>query len=98
MDAKQRLKILIDSSTPIVVIETLEEARALRLIQQAAGELQLPVFEWSIADGLSRSAKTATGTFQAVPRTSSANPWMPYRPTRLARTVSATFAQPPAGK
>src|SRR5579864_8708185 len=73
MDAKQRLKILIDSSTPIVVIETLEEARALRLIQQAAGELQLPVFEWSIADGLSRSAKTATGTFQAVPRTSSAD-------------------------
>src|SRR5207248_5377788 len=70
MDAKQRLKVLIDSSTPIVVIETLEEARALRLIQQAAGELQLPVFEWSIADGLSRSAKSATGTFQAVPSTS----------------------------
>ena len=59
MDAKQRLKILIDSSSPIVLIETLEEARALRLIQQAAAELELPVFEWSIADGLSRSAKSA---------------------------------------
>src|SRR5438270_5402902 len=73
MDAKQRLKVLIDSSTPIVVIETLEEARALRLIQQAATELELPVFEWSIADGLSRSAKSATGTFQAAARTSGAD-------------------------
>src|SRR5947209_4457009 len=73
MDAKQRLKILIDSSSPIVLIETLEEARALRLIQQAATELELPVFEWSIADGLSRSAKSATGTFQAAARTSGAD-------------------------
>ena len=57
MDAKQRLKILFESSTAIVVMETLEEARALRVIQEAASEVQLAVFEWSVADGLSRSPK-----------------------------------------
>src|SRR3954463_1803999 len=55
MDPKQRLKVLFESTTPIVIIETLEETRALRLVHEAAGELKLAVFEWSIADGLSRA-------------------------------------------
>jgi len=55
MDALQRLKILIDSSTPIVVIETAEEVCAVRLVRQACAALQLATFEWSIADGLVRS-------------------------------------------
>jgi SpoVK/Ycf46/Vps4 family AAA+-type ATPase len=50
-----RLKVLINSSTPIVVMETVEEARALSLVRTACSELSLAVFEWTIADGLVRS-------------------------------------------
>lgn len=53
-DVRDRLKILIDSSTPIVVIETAEEVRAVRLVREAAAPLHLAVFEWSIATGLVR--------------------------------------------
>jgi hypothetical protein len=58
-DPKQRLKIIIDSTTPLVGIETLEESRALTLVREAASELQLPIFEWSIADGLVRWGENA---------------------------------------
>jgi len=50
-----RLKVLINSSTPIVVMETVEEVRALSLVRMACSQLSLPVFEWTIADGLVRS-------------------------------------------
>lgn len=54
VDALERLKILIDSSTPIVVMETVEEVRAVRLVRMACSALNLAVFEWSIATGLVR--------------------------------------------
>jgi len=54
-DALERLKILINSSTPIVVMETIEETRAVSLVRAACAELNMAVFEWSIADGLVRS-------------------------------------------
>src|SRR5208283_2116102 len=47
-----RLKILINSSTPIVIMETVEEMRALSLVRAACSDLGLAVFEWTIADGL----------------------------------------------
>jgi ATP-dependent 26S proteasome regulatory subunit len=53
-DALERLKILIDSSTPIVVMETVEEMHAVRLVRVACASLNLTVFEWSIATGLAR--------------------------------------------
>jgi SpoVK/Ycf46/Vps4 family AAA+-type ATPase len=53
-DALARLKVLIDSSTPIVVIETIEEMRAVRMVRVAASSLNLATFEWSIASGLFR--------------------------------------------
>ncbi|HVP44090.1 MAG TPA: AAA family ATPase [Terriglobales bacterium] len=56
MDPGDRLKVLINSSTPIVAVETVEEARVLALVRQTCAELSLPLFEWSIADGLMRSA------------------------------------------
>ena len=65
MDPSDRLKILINSSTPIVAVETVEEARVLSLVRATCAELNLPLFEWSIADGLMRSAV-------APPRSSSA--------------------------
>jgi SpoVK/Ycf46/Vps4 family AAA+-type ATPase len=51
----ERLKVLINSSTPIVIIETVEEERAVRLIRSAADDAHLPVFEWDVADGLTRA-------------------------------------------
>jgi SpoVK/Ycf46/Vps4 family AAA+-type ATPase len=54
-----RLKILINSSIPIVVMETVEELRAVGLVRSACAELNIAVLEWSIADGLVRSASNA---------------------------------------
>ena len=53
-DITERLKVLIDSSIPIVVIETVEEMRAVRSVRAACASLNLVVFEWSIASGLTR--------------------------------------------
>lgn len=53
-DALGALKVLIDSSAPIVVMETVEEVRAVRLVRVAAASLNLATFEWSIASGLVR--------------------------------------------
>jgi len=50
-----RLKVLIDSSTPIVVMETVEEMRAVRMVRVACAALNLAAFEWTIASGLARS-------------------------------------------
>jgi ATP-dependent 26S proteasome regulatory subunit len=51
----ERLKVLLDSSTPIVVMETVEEVRAVRLVRAACSALNLAAFEWTIASGLARS-------------------------------------------
>ena len=40
-DALERLKILLNSSTPIVVMETVEEMRAVRLVRVACSSLNL---------------------------------------------------------
>ena len=55
----ERLKVLINSSTPIVIMETVEEMRVIDLVRMASVELKLPVFEWSIADGLTRCGSNA---------------------------------------
>lgn len=60
-DVLERLKILIDSSTPIIVMETVEEMRAVQLVREAASPLNLAVFEWSIATGLARCGGEASG-------------------------------------
>src|SRR5262249_29778178 len=58
-DPVEHLKILIDSSTPIVVLETVEEMHAMRVVKQAASLVKLAVFEWSIASGLVRAGGQA---------------------------------------
>ena len=40
-DGLDRLKVLINSSTPIVVMETSEETRAVNLVRAACGELNM---------------------------------------------------------
>jgi SpoVK/Ycf46/Vps4 family AAA+-type ATPase len=57
-DALQRLKVLIDSSTPIIVMETVEEVRAVRMVRAACTALNLATFEWSVATGLLRSGSS----------------------------------------
>ncbi|MGP0018732.1 MAG: AAA family ATPase [Candidatus Sulfotelmatobacter sp.] len=54
-DGLDRLKVLINSSTPIIVMETSEETHAVNLVRAACTELNMATFEWSIADGLLRS-------------------------------------------
>jgi hypothetical protein len=54
-DGLNRLKVLINSSTPIIVMETPEEMHAISLVRAACAELKMATFEWSIADGLVRS-------------------------------------------
>jgi hypothetical protein len=49
-DTLNRLKVLINSSTPIVVMETSEERLAVDLVRTACAELNMATFEWSIAD------------------------------------------------
>jgi SpoVK/Ycf46/Vps4 family AAA+-type ATPase len=67
-DALQKLKVLINSSTPIVVMETVEEVRAVSLVRAACSELNLAVFEWSIADGLVRSGSNPPVTAAFIDR------------------------------
>ena len=58
-DGLDRLKVLINSSTPIVVMETSEEVHAVNLVRAACSQLNMATFEWSIADGLLRSGSNA---------------------------------------
>src|SRR5437660_9300352 len=58
-DGLDRLKVLINSSTPIVVMETSEEVRAVNVVRTACSERNMATFEWAIADGLVRSSSTA---------------------------------------
>jgi SpoVK/Ycf46/Vps4 family AAA+-type ATPase len=60
-DPLERLKVLLDSSTPIVVIQTYEEMRAVRLVRVACAALNLAAFEWSIATGLTRCGNEGSG-------------------------------------
>jgi ATP-dependent 26S proteasome regulatory subunit len=58
-DGLDRLKVLINSSTPIVLMETAEETRAVNLVRGACADLNMATFEWTIADGLIRSGTNA---------------------------------------
>jgi ATP-dependent 26S proteasome regulatory subunit len=69
MNALERLKVLINSSTPIVVMETVEEVRAVRMVRVACSDLNLATFEWTIASGLARS-----GTISHEPQFEAALP------------------------
>ena len=65
-DGLDRLKVLINSSTPIIVMETSEEMHAVNLVRAACGELNMATFEWSIADGLLRSGSNTPPEIQKM--------------------------------
>jgi hypothetical protein len=58
-DGLDRLKVLINSSTPIIVMETSEEMRAVNMVRTVCSDLNMATFEWSIADGLMRSGSNS---------------------------------------
>ncbi len=100
-DTLERLKVLINSSTPIVAMETVEEVRATTLVRSACSELNMAVFEWTIADGLVRSGSNApvgpTGA-PAVPA-KSGRPQLSPEAERLAREVlSGVAVDAPSGQ
>jgi len=49
------LELVIKSQIPVLLIETREEKRLLELFTRLALRLSLPLFEWSITEGLGRS-------------------------------------------
>ncbi len=71
-DPLARLKVLLDSSTPIVAIESVEEVRAVRLVRAACAALNLATFEWTIASGLERCGSDVGEVVPEVRSTASA--------------------------
>jgi SpoVK/Ycf46/Vps4 family AAA+-type ATPase len=92
MNPIDRLKVLINSSTPIVVMETVEELRAVSLVRAACSDLNMAVFEWSIADGLVRSGSNAPAAPQPYAKAATAIPQGNSEDNRLARAVMSSFA------
>jgi len=58
MDRRHDLKVILRSRTPIIVIESREEARMLDMLKAIAiassGEDYQPLFRWTVTDGLQR--------------------------------------------
>jgi SpoVK/Ycf46/Vps4 family AAA+-type ATPase len=81
----ERLKVLINSSTPIVVMETVEEVRAVAFVRAACAELGLPTFEWTIADGLVRSGSNAA---VGLPGAAASLPLAQSGPSLAARSAA----------
>ncbi len=53
----QELGALLRSRVPIILIETHEEPRILKLLQQASNLEQQVIFRWSIVDGITRNGR-----------------------------------------
>lgn len=76
------IQVLVLSFHPLIVIETVEEERVQTLLQSATQEMNLPLFEWSVAHGLIRSP----GSYQA-PWVNEYSPPGTNRPVPIAETT-----------
>ncbi|HSR54214.1 MAG TPA: AAA family ATPase [Acidobacteriota bacterium] len=54
VSASHDLRTLVASYHPVIVMETVEEERARRLLRETAAEMGLPFFEWTVTRGLRR--------------------------------------------
>ncbi len=54
------LRVLVQAKSPLIIIETYEELRALALIKRLAVNLMRPVFQWTITDGLLRTDRESS--------------------------------------
>jgi hypothetical protein len=56
------LKLLLHAGNPVIAIETRDEERAVEIVRQAADDLSMPLFEWSLTTGLSRTRPQSAET------------------------------------
>jgi ATPase family associated with various cellular activities (AAA) len=58
MNDRRDLELVLESGTPLIVIETTDEARVLSLLQEIAlsrsASAYRPLFRWSVTDGIQR--------------------------------------------
>jgi hypothetical protein len=54
------LALLIQSRYPLIAVETVEEQRFERTLQQVAESLRVPFYEWSLTEGLRRVPATSS--------------------------------------
>jgi AAA+ superfamily predicted ATPase len=59
MDNSGDLRLLLDSRYPLIIAEERDEQRFLALVRSASGHLDLPVWTWSITQGLARDGESA---------------------------------------
>jgi AAA+ superfamily predicted ATPase len=52
---RDELELLINSRNPIVTVETSEEQRLVALLERVTADLQIPLFVWSVTNGLARA-------------------------------------------
>jgi SpoVK/Ycf46/Vps4 family AAA+-type ATPase len=58
MNDARDLTLILKSRFPLVVIETMEEPRVLSLLEHVSNLESLPLFVWSVSDGLKRQGNT----------------------------------------
>ena len=49
------LSLVIDAHVPLITLETYDESRALDLLRRVADKFDLPLFQWTVTEGLKRS-------------------------------------------
>lgn len=54
-EARKQLALLVNSDYPLIYLETWEEIRATEILGQVANDLLLPLYVWTITEGLSRA-------------------------------------------
>jgi ATP-dependent 26S proteasome regulatory subunit len=97
-DGLDRLKVLINSSTPIVVMETAEEMHAVNMVRAACTELNMATFEWSIADGLLRSGSNTVPEGQKMSLQARIDQSTGWSQGGRGQTQTRTVLSPPSGE
>lgn len=54
-DPRRELALLVNSTYPIIYMETWEEARAVAILESVAEDLRVPFYEWAVTTGLARA-------------------------------------------
>lgn len=57
--ARESLRLLINSRSPIITVETSEEQRLFDLLAAVSADLGVPLFTWSVTEGLARPGGAA---------------------------------------
>jgi ATPase family associated with various cellular activities (AAA) len=55
LDPRQELALLVNSQFPIIYLDTWEERRAAEILGQVAEDLNVPLYIWTVTQGLARA-------------------------------------------